>query len=128
MTVVSEGDRVTRVAGDLLDSAAAEAQRSSRSTKAQLDYWARVGRAVTSQQSIPHRRVEAALRGELALSALTPEEGVVFNAETSVRIAQSLEAVDFGKRLAAEGVSTASLDAEGRLIEFRPDGSSAVIG
>jgi hypothetical protein len=41
-------DRVTRVAPDLVDSAAAEGARQSRSAKQQLDQWARVGRAVSS--------------------------------------------------------------------------------
>ena len=41
-------DRVTRVAADLMDSAAAEGARQSRSAKQQLDHWARVGRAVSS--------------------------------------------------------------------------------
>ena len=54
-------DRVTRVAVDLFDSAAAEGQRQSRSAKQQLDHWARVGRAVSSQHSASRRRVEAAL-------------------------------------------------------------------
>lgn len=35
-------DRVTRVAADLVDSAAAEGARQSRSAKQQLDHWARV--------------------------------------------------------------------------------------
>ena len=36
-------DRVTRFAADLVDSAAAEGARQSRSAKQQLDHWARVG-------------------------------------------------------------------------------------
>jgi len=40
-------DRVTRIAADLMDSAAAEGARQSRSAKQQLDHWARVGRAVS---------------------------------------------------------------------------------
>lgn len=53
-------DRVTRVAGDLFESAAAEGRRQSRSAKQRLDHWARVGRAVSSQYSASRRRVEAA--------------------------------------------------------------------
>lgn len=58
-------DRVTRVAADLMDSAAVEGARQSRSAKQQLDHWARVGRAVTSHQTAARRRIEAALAGEL---------------------------------------------------------------
>ncbi|WP_459981083.1 TA system antitoxin ParD family protein, partial [Mycobacterium avium] len=76
-------DRVTRVASDLMDSAAAEGARQSRSAKQQLDHWARVGRAVSSQHTASRRRVEAALAGRLSTAELTLEEGVVFNAEIS---------------------------------------------
>ncbi len=69
-------DRVTRVATDLADAAAAEGARQSRSTKQQLDHWVRVGRAVSSQHSASRRRVEAALAGDLELSELTVEEGL----------------------------------------------------
>ena len=43
------GDRPTRFASDLLESAAVEGKRESRSAKQQLDYWARVGRSVSMQ-------------------------------------------------------------------------------
>jgi len=61
---------VTRFAADLLDSAAAEGARQSRSAKQQLDHWARVGCAVSSRHSAARRKVEAALVGELALAEL----------------------------------------------------------
>ena len=79
-------DRVTRFAADLLDSAAAEGARQSRSAKQQLDHWARVGREVSSQHTAARRRVEAALTGDLELRELNVEEGVVFNAEIAAAI------------------------------------------
>jgi hypothetical protein len=66
---------VIRVAADLVDSAAAEGVRQSRSAKQQLDHWARVVRAVSSQHSASRRRVEAALAGSLDVAYLTVEEG-----------------------------------------------------
>ena len=45
-------------------AAAAEGARQSRSAKQQLDHWARVGRAVSSQHTAARRRVEAALAGD----------------------------------------------------------------
>lgn len=53
-------NRVTRFAADLMDSAAAEGARQNRSAEQQLDHWARVGRAVSSQHSVARRKVEAA--------------------------------------------------------------------
>ncbi|MFN8225596.1 MAG: hypothetical protein U0R18_02595 [Mycobacterium sp.] len=120
-------DRVTRFAADLLDSAAAEGARQSRSAKQQLDHWARVGRAVSSQHSAARRRVEAALAGELDLGALGAEEGVVFNAEIDAAIQQSLSTADYGATLARRGITTVALNDAGQIVEHRPDGSTKVL-
>lgn len=110
-------DRVIRVAADLIDSAAAEGVRQSRSAKQQLDHWARVGRAVSSQHSASRRRVEAALAGSLDVASLTVEEGVVFNAEVAVAVDESLARAHFGRLLAAGGATTVALDDEGRIVD-----------
>lgn len=117
-------DRVTRVAADLVDSAASEGARQSRSAKQQLDHWARVGRAVSSQHTASRRRVEAALAGDLALSELSVEEGVVFNAEISAAVEENLARTHYGNVLAARGITTVALNEAGDLVEHRPDGTS----
>ncbi|CAA0138282.1 Uncharacterised protein [Mycolicibacterium vanbaalenii] len=118
-------DRVTRVAADLMDSAATEGARQSRSAKQQLDHWARVGRAVSSQHSVPRRKVEAALAGDVPLRDLTVEEGVVFNAEIGAAIQETLASADYGALLAARGITTVALDDDGEIVQYRPDGSTA---
>ena len=123
MTNAGGREHVIRFAGDLFDAAAAEGARQSRSAKQQLDHWARVGRAVTAQQSASRQRVEAALRGERATSSLSAEEGAVFNAEIAAAIEERLAGTDYGARLAAEGVTTVALDDSGELVEYHPDGS-----
>lgn len=120
-------DRVTRVAADLFDSAAAEGARQSRSAKQQLDHWARVGRAVSHQHSAARRRVEAALAGELPLSDLSSEEGAVFNAEITAAIEENLARTHYGQHLAAGGITTVALDDTGRLVEYRPDGTTTIL-
>lgn len=110
-------DRVIRVAADLVEGAAAEGERQSRSAKQQLDHWARVGRAVSSQHSASRRRVEAALAGSLDVASLTVEEGVVFNAEVAVAVDESLARAHFGRLLAAGGATTVALDDEGRIVD-----------
>jgi hypothetical protein len=121
-------DRVTRVAADLMESATVEGARQSRSAKQQLDHWARVGRAVSSHQSASRRRVEAAMAGEVKLDELTAEEGMVFNAEISTAIEESLAGTNYGDVLAAGGITMVALDDNGELVEYWPDGSSSVIG
>jgi hypothetical protein len=120
-------DRVTRFATDLLDSAAAEGARQSRSAKQQLDHWARVGREVSSQHTASRRRVEAALAGDLELRQLSVEEGIVFNAEIAAAIQENLTESNYGDALAKRGVTTVALDDAGQIVEHRPDGSSVVL-
>ncbi len=120
-------DRVTRVAADLVDSAAAEGARQSRSAKQQLDHWARVGRAVSSHQTASRRRVEAALAGNLDTNQLSEDEGLVFNAEISAAIEESLAAAHYGDALAARGITTVALNEDGEIVEYRPDGTTSVV-
>jgi hypothetical protein len=118
-------DRPTRVAADLLEAAAVEGRRESRSAKQQLDHWARVGRAVSAQTSASRRRVEAALAGELSERELTSHERVTFNAELDAAICESARAIDLGEVLASRGVTAVGLDDEGRLMRYHPDGSTS---
>jgi len=120
-------DRVTRFAADLMDSAATEGARQSRSAKQQLDHWVRVGRAVSSQQTAARRKVEAALAGDTPLRDLTVEEGVVFNAEISAAVEESLARADYGATLAARGITTVAVNDDGAIVQYRPDGSATVL-
>lgn len=115
--------RVTRFAEELVEAAAQEGARQSRSATQQLDHWVRVGRAVSSVATAQRLRVEAALAGRLPMTELSPQEKAVMNAEITAAIEERLEATDYGEILAAEGVTTVALDEEGCLIEYRPDGS-----
>jgi hypothetical protein len=118
-------DRVTRFAADLLDSAAVEGARHSRSAKQQLDHWARVGRTVSAYHSTARRRVEAAVAGTLAMTELSSEERLVANAEMDAAISDRLRAVDYGDVLAGEGVATVALDDDGRLVRYAIDGTTS---
>src|SRR6202047_4963762 len=125
--MASTADRVPGVAADSLDSAAVEGARQSRSAKQQLDHWARVGRAVSSQHTATRRRVEAALAGHLATSELTVEEGVVFNPEISAAVEESLARTNYGAALAGQGITTVALNEAGDIVELRPDGTTVVL-
>jgi len=121
------GDKPTRVAVDLLDSAAVEGRRESRSAKQQLDHWARVGRSVSMHQTAARRRVEAAMTGGLPLARLSGAERLVVNAELDASIQSRAGSLSFGDALAAEGMTTVALDEDGALVEYRPDGSATVL-
>ncbi len=72
------------------------------------------------------RRIERAIAGELPLGELTTDEREVANVELSVQICETANRASFADRLAAEGVTTVVLDADGHLVERRPDGATTV--
>ncbi|MFC9841569.1 hypothetical protein ACFVKB_48725 [Rhodococcus sp. NPDC127530] len=123
----STSDKVTRLAADLVASAMAEGERQHRTGRQQLEHWARVGRAVSSRQTAARRRVEDALAGRLPIGELGTEEGTVFNAEITAAIEEQLTTTDYGAALAAQGVTTVALSEDGQIIEYRPDGTHAVL-
>lgn len=120
-------DRVTRFSSDLVDAAAAEGERENRSARQQLEHWARVGREVSNQRQVARKRVEAALAGRTPLSALSDEEGVVFNAEIASALEESIATGNHVADRAAQGRATVSLDAEGRVVKHLPDGTQIVL-
>ena len=71
--------------------------------------------------------MEAALTGELELVELSEEEGVVFNAEISAAIQESLADADYEQLLAGRGITTVALNEDGEMVEHRPDGTSVVV-
>jgi ParD-like antitoxin of type II bacterial toxin-antitoxin system len=117
-------NRATRIAADLMDSAAIEGARVGRSAKQQLEHWARVGREVSSQEAAAVRRVESALAGDLDLHELNPQEGAVFNVEVAAAVQERLTGSNYGALLAERSVTTVAIDQNGEIIEHRPDGSS----
>ncbi|WP_420752909.1 TA system antitoxin ParD family protein [Rhodococcus sp. O3] len=120
-------DKVTRFDAELVDSAIAEGGRQNRTGRQQLEYWARIGRAMTAHETAALRRVQEALAGNRPTTDLTVAEGRLFNAEIDARIADGLAHADYAGTLAARGVTTVVLDDEGRLVEQRPDGTTRVL-
>jgi hypothetical protein len=55
------------------------------------------------------------------------EEGVVFNAEISAGIQESLADADYGQLLAGRGIATVALTEDGQMVEHRPDGTSVLV-
>ena len=121
--MTSAPDRPTRFAADLLESAAVEGQRQSRSAKQQLDHWARVGRAVEMQGPASWRRTQSVP----AATELSAQDALVANAEIDVAIWEQVQRVSFGSVLASEGVTTVALDETGALLRYHSDGSVSAL-
>lgn len=59
----------------------------SRSVAGQITHWLRIGRAIEQSGNFDYRRISAALAGSLSPDALTPEEGEVWLADFSEKMA-----------------------------------------
>jgi hypothetical protein len=117
----------TRIAADVFAAAKEAAARESRSAAQQIDHWLRVGQSVALHQTASRRRIDAVLAGALPMSALRADERTVVNAELDARIVEKAHATALGHVVAARGVTTVALDEDGRLVEYRADGTSAVL-
>lgn len=53
------------------------------------------------------------MAGEVDLDQLTPDQGVVFNAEISAAIEEGLARTDYGAALAAGGITMVALNEDG---------------
>ena len=120
MTGIVDREHVTRFAADLFDAAAAEGARQSRSGEATARPLGPGG----ARRVRPAQRVattgEAALRGELAMTSLSVEEGVVVQRRDRCAIDESLARTDYAATLAAEGLTTVALDEHGDARRIRP--------
>jgi hypothetical protein len=56
----------------------------------------------------------------LETSDLSEDEGLVFNAEISAAIEESLTGADYGAALAAQGITTVALNDDGEIVEYGP--------
>jgi hypothetical protein len=117
-------DHMTRFDAELFEAAADEGRREHRSARQQLEHWTRLGREISAHETSARRRIAAALRGEMPLSALANEERFVANVELDVSIRERAAATSFGRSLLKSGMTAVALDQNGVLTEFHPDGSS----
>ncbi|MGA2521032.1 MAG: hypothetical protein ABSG81_09475 [Acidimicrobiales bacterium] len=116
-------DRMTRFDADLFEAAVDEGHRENRSGRQQLEHWTRIGQMFSAQETATRRRITAAARGELPLSALRAEERLVANVELDVSIRERAAGASFGRALLRSGLTAVALDENGALVEFCLDGS-----
>jgi hypothetical protein len=65
-------------------------------------------------------RVRAALRGQLALAALSGKEGAIFNAAIAAAVQDRLAGSHYGETLAARGITTVAFGDDGHLSNTEP--------
>jgi hypothetical protein len=119
--------KTTRLPADLLDAAEAEGLEEHRSVAKQVEHWARFGMLFDRQTSAGRRRIQRAVAGDLPLAELHDDERLVANAQIDASISTAANGVSFADRLAARGMTTVVLDADGRMVRREPDGTTTVL-
>lgn len=83
-------------------------------------------RAMTSAADSRHR-IKQCLAGDLPWSVLLPAERDVANAQIDSTVDAAARRISLGAESASAGIVTVALDDQGRMVEYRPDGSSTVL-
>lgn len=117
-----------QLSDDFAQQARREAEGANRSVGAQVEHWARLGRAFEQAPGYTPDRVQAALRGEFNLDDLSEDEQRLFydllddSFDTPTKESQA-----FFAQLKAEGGGV-GMDDDGRLVRGLPGGGVEVIG
>jgi hypothetical protein len=109
-----------KISSELLASARQESAVWSRSMTQQIEYWARLGRALERSPSVSISRVQAALQAQLEFDDL--------NADERALVLGRLEAMVFDPRgdgalqreLREAGHAYTAMDEKGALVKVRP--------
>ena len=117
-------DRPTRFAADLLDDAAVEGARQSRSAKQQLDHWVRLGRTLERRHGATLRSV---LDGSVALADLDGHTQMAVNAALDADIDERAAGASLGGSALAHGTPVVALDDSGALVRYLPDGTTEIL-
>ncbi len=111
-----------KLSGDFVDQARKEAEVVHRSVGAQVEYWARLGRAVENTPGFGIDRVRQALEGQLKLEDLSEaEQGEVFAQLGTASDPRAAEVEAYYAALGAQEGSVGS-DSKGRLVRRMASG------
>lgn len=102
-----------KLSRDFVDAARLEADTSHRSVGAQVEHWAKIGRALESTPGIGLDRIRATLEGRMKLEDLSAVERDAFHDQLSDAFNAPNQRVD--DAYAAMGRREAELVREGRL-------------
>ena len=115
--------RSVRISAAIVDAAAALAEDAHRSVAEQVNYWASVGRRVTSATGVDQRRLDRVVSGEASFSTLSDEERIIAHARIDADIEQRAQSAPLAELARLDGVTTVTMDDDGGLIATSPDGT-----
>jgi hypothetical protein len=111
----------------LIEAAESESADQHRSTSKQLEHWARFGMLFEHQSTESLRRIRRVVAGDAPFTGLSGDELLVAHAAIDANISASANSTSFADRLAARGVTTVGMDADGRMVRRQPDGTTSVL-
>lgn len=104
-----------RVSEELSNASKAESKLMHRSQAGQIEYWARIGRAIEHSGQFDYQHIARALKAEIPVDALSAYEKPVFDAmhDEAMREATTKEVRAHEQRLEAFREAGVDLDALG---------------
>lgn len=103
----------TRLPHDVYEQAAAEAQRSSRTTPQQIAHWARIGRELEQSPAVNHRAIVRVLAGDADYDTLSEREQALVRADWAEQEMATREGLNYAEQFASAGDSWSEADADG---------------
>ncbi len=92
----------------------------------EVDEWKKIAGNLIARLSVYRRLVEEKT-GSIPSELLPEEDAVVHDAGFDARLEERLSSDDHVERRASEGFASVALDDAGRMVEYRPDGSTVVL-
>lgn len=92
----------------------------------EVDDWKKIASNLIARLSVYRRLVEEKT-GSIPNELLPEEDAVVHDAGFDARLEERLSSDDHVERRASEGFASVALDDAGRMVEYRPDGSTVVL-
>jgi hypothetical protein len=111
-----------KVSKELLASARQESAVWSRSMTQQIEYWARLGRALERSPSVNLSRVQAALQAQVAFDDLNGDERALALGRLEAIVFDPQGDPTLERELREAGRSYSTLDEKGVMVKVRPAG------
>jgi hypothetical protein len=111
-----------KISAELAESARQESAISARSMTQQIEYWARIGRALERSPSVSMSRVQAALKARLDYDALNADERAVVLGRVEAHVFDPQGSSSLHREFRKAGRSYSAVDEDGAMVKVLPSG------
>lgn len=109
-----------RVSTAMMESARVQGVRAGRSIAQQLEYWARIGRAMENAPGMSVARIRSMLDGKIGYDDLNGDEQLAAREDLAHQITQLKPGKGLQQELIASGLPYSGVDDRGRLVRVTP--------